>query len=188
MGTTNLPLSALHCLCKHTEKYTEGVVALQCTRLFPGILISLCRFKHSTIIHQCQLLIPAFCSELQHCKNQTGQPLSVKIVSEPTLTINPTTDMPHKHFTTDKRNELAALLRAKVKKKNIAKQLSRDRTTIWRERKRGQGSNGRYYVRKSKRLAKEKRIKANKRFKKIENDKFLRKYVVKKLKKYWSPE
>ena len=131
---------------------------------------------------------PAFCSELQHRENQTGQPLSVKIVSEPTLTINPTTDMPHKHFTTDKRNELAALLRAKVKKKNIAKQLSRDRTTIWRERKRGQGSNGRYYVRKSKRLAKEKRIKANKRFKKIENDKFLRKYVVKKLKKYWSPE
>lgn len=96
--------------------------------------------------------------------------------------------MPHKHFTTEKRNELAALLRAKVKKKNIAKQLNRSRTTIWRECKRGAGANGRYYVRKSKRLAKEKRIKANTRFRKIENNKFLRKYIVKKLKRYWSPE
>ncbi len=40
--------------------------------------------------------------------------------------------MPYKHFTSEKRNELAALLRAKVKKKDIAKQLRRDRTTIWR--------------------------------------------------------
>ena len=96
--------------------------------------------------------------------------------------------MSHKHFTTEKRNELAALLRARVKKKNIAKQLRRHRTTIWRERKRGGGSNGKYYVRKAKRLAKEKRIRANVRFRKIENDKPLRKYVVKKLKKYWSPE
>ena len=96
--------------------------------------------------------------------------------------------MPYKHFTIDKRNELAALLRAKVKKKNIAKQLSRHRATIWRERKRGTGLNGKYYVIKSRRLAREKRIKANARFRKIENDKSLRKYVIKKLKKYWSPE
>ena len=112
----------------------------------------------------------------------------VKMISEPTLINNKLTDMPYKHFTTDKRNELVALLRAKMKKKNIAKQLSRHRTAIWRERKRGEGANGGYYVRKSKRLAKEKRIKANKRFRKIENDKFLRRYIVKKLKKYWSPE
>lgn len=96
--------------------------------------------------------------------------------------------MPYKHFTTDKRNELAALLRAKVKKKNIAKQLGRHRTTIWRERKRGTGLNGKYYVRKSRRLAREKRVKANARFRKIENDKYLRRYIIKKLKKYWSPE
>lgn len=48
--------------------------------------------------------------------------------------------------------------------------------------------NGKYYARKSKRLARDKRIKANARFRKIENDKFLRKYIFKKLKKYWSPE
>ena len=96
--------------------------------------------------------------------------------------------MPYKHFTPDKRNELAALLRAGVKKKDIAKQLGKHRTTIWRERQRGKGANGRYYTRKAKRLAKEKRIKANTRFRKIENDKYLRRYVVKKLRKYWSPE
>ena len=96
--------------------------------------------------------------------------------------------MPYKHFTPDKRNELATLLRAGVKKKNIAKQLNRHRTTIWRERKRGEGSSGRYYTRKARRLAREKRVRANIRFRKIENDESLRKYIVKKLKKYWSPE
>lgn len=96
--------------------------------------------------------------------------------------------MPNKHFTPEQRNALAALLRAGVKKKNISKQLGKNRTTVWRELKRGAGSNGRYYVRKSRRLTKEKRIKANTRFRKIENDKKLRNCVVKKLKKYWSPE
>ena len=95
--------------------------------------------------------------------------------------------MPYKHFTPEQRNGLSALLRAKIKKKEIAKLLGKHRTTIWRERKRAE-TNGRYYVRKSKRLAKEKRIKANARFRKIENDKYLRRYIVKKIKKYWSPE
>jgi hypothetical protein len=129
--------------------------------------------------------VPTFYSEVQHYENKIEQPLSVKIVSEETLTINQTTDMLFKHFTQDKKNELAALLRAKVKKKNIAKQLNRHRTTIWRECKRGEGFNGRYYARKAKRLAREKRIRANTRFRKIENNESLQKYIVKKLKKYW---
>ena len=97
--------------------------------------------------------------------------------------------MPYKHFTPGQRNELAALLRAGVRKKNIAKQLRKHRTTIWRERKRGAGVNSRYYTRKSKRLSREKRIRANARFRKIENNKYLRRYVVEKLsKRYWSPD
>ena len=95
--------------------------------------------------------------------------------------------MLHKHFTLKQRNELSALLRAKIKKKDIAKLLNKDRTSVWRERKRAE-TNGIYYVRKAKRLAKEKRIKANARFRKIENNKWLRRYIVKKLKMYWSPE
>ena len=125
---------------------------------------------------------------MQHRNKLKGQPLRVKIVNEQALTINQITDMPYKHFTPGKRNELAALLRARVKKKNIAEQLSRHRTTVWREQKRGTGSNGRYYTRKANRLAQEKRVKANARFRKIGNDKYLKRYVVKKLKKYWSPE
>ncbi|MFH1565246.1 MAG: IS30 family transposase [bacterium] len=96
--------------------------------------------------------------------------------------------MPHKHFTPEQKNQLAALLRAKIKKKNIARQLGKNKTTIWREMKRGEGANGRYYVKRSKCLARDKRIEANARFRKIENDQYLRRYVVKKLKKYWSPE
>ena len=88
--------------------------------------------------------------------------------------------MPYKHFTPEQKNQLSVLLRTKVKKKEIAKLLRKDRTTLWRERKRGEGVNGKYYIRKSERLAKEKRIKANARFKKIENDKHLRKYILKK--------
>ena len=77
--------------------------------------------------------------------------------------------MPYKHFTPEQRNELSALLRTKIKKKDIAKLLKKDRTTIWRERRKAE-TKGIYYVKKAKRLAKEKRIKANARFKKIENN------------------
>ena len=124
---------------------------------------------------------------MQHQNKTKGQLNLGKIVSESPLTIL-LNSMPYKHFTPEQRNELAALLRAKVRKKNISKQLKKDRVTIWRERKRGSGLNGRYYALKAKRLSKERRIKANSRFRKIENDESLRKYIVKKLKRYWSPE
>ena len=107
------------------------------------------------------------------------------IVNEPSLTN--LLNMPYKHFTPEQRNELSALLRARVKKKDIANLLRKHRTTIWRERKRAE-TNGRYYTRKAKRLAKEKRIKANSRFRKLESNKWLRHYVIRHLKKYWSPE
>lgn len=42
---------------------------------------------------------PTFYSELQHRKIKIGQPLSVKIVGEEPITINPITAMPSKHFT-----------------------------------------------------------------------------------------
>jgi len=96
--------------------------------------------------------------------------------------------MPHKHFTLKQQNQLSVLLRTKAKKKDIARLLRKSRTTLWRERKRGKGKNGRYYASKSRKSSKEKRLKANARFRKIENDKHLRIYIIKKLKKYWSPE
>jgi IS30 family transposase len=102
--------------------------------------------------------------------------------------INLINNMPYKHFTLEQKNQLSILLRNKTKKKDIAKLLRKSRTTLWRECKRGEGINGKYYVRKSKRLAKEKRIKANARFRKIESDTSLREHIIKKLKEYWSPE
>lgn len=129
--------------------------------------------------------MPTFCSEVQHFKKQKGQLRLGIIVNEASLTN--LLNMPYKHFTPNQRNELSALLRAKVKQKEIAKILRKGRTTIWRERKRG-GANGKYYIRKGNRLAKEKRVKANLRFRKLKNNKWLRRYVVRYLKKYWSPE
>jgi IS30 family transposase len=95
--------------------------------------------------------------------------------------------MPYKHFTPEQRNELGVLLRAKVKKKDIAKLLGKDRTTIWRERKKA-SKNGKYYVGKAKALSKEKRLVANARFRKINNSVWLQTNIEKYLKKYWSPE
>jgi IS30 family transposase len=125
---------------------------------------------------------------VQHRKEIKEQLESDKIVSESALTINLINSMLHKHFTSDQRNELSALLRAKVKKKDIARQLGKDRTAVWRELQRNGSENNKYYARKAKRLTKERRIRANSRFRKIEKDKALLKYIVKKLKKYWSPE
>jgi len=130
-----------------------------------------------------------FYSEVQHRKKEKEQLKSGRIVSEPTLTINLINSMLQKHLTPEQRNELSAFLRAKVKKKDIARYLKKDRTSIWRELKRnGSANNGKYYARIAKRLTKQRRINANSRFRKLEQNLWLRDHVVKKLKRYWSPE
>lgn len=48
--------------------------------------------------------------------------------------------------------------------------------------------NHKYDARKAKQLTKERRLNANFRFKKLENSQWLRNHVIKKIKKYWSPE
>jgi len=98
--------------------------------------------------------------------------------------------MSYKHFTPDQRNELSALLRVSLKKKDIAKVLRKHRSSVWRELKRNPSGQEkrRYNARKAKKLTKARRVKANFRFRKLENNKWLRGYVLKKIKKYWSPE
>jgi len=93
-----------------------------------------------------------------------------------------------KQITSDQRNEIYALKRAGHKQKDIARLLHKDPSSISRELKRNRNEVGRYLARPAKLKTKKRRINANKRFKKIENDEALRRYVVKKLKKYWSPE
>lgn len=93
-----------------------------------------------------------------------------------------------KHITNDQRNEICALRRAGHKQKDIARLLHKDPSTISRELQRNKTDTGKYLARGAKLKTKERRVKANARFKKIEHDAQLRKYIVKKLKKYSSPE
>jgi IS30 family transposase len=92
---------------------------------------------------------------VKHQDNLKGQLFSGKMINEQSL-INLINNMPYKHFILKQKNELSILLRTKTKKREIAKLLGKGRITIWREYKRGKGTNGKYYTRKSNRLAKEK--------------------------------
>lgn len=93
-----------------------------------------------------------------------------------------------KHITNDQRNEIYALQRAGHKQKDIARLLHKHPSAISRELKRNKSESGKYLARGAKLKTKERRIRANERFKKIEHDEVLKRYVVRKLKKYWSPE
>jgi IS30 family transposase len=96
--------------------------------------------------------------------------------------------MSYSHITSIQRNELSVLLRAKVKQKDIAELLGKNRSTIWRERTKKCRKDNIYDTRIAKKITKEKRIDANKRFRKIDNDLRLEKLIIKHLRKYLSPE
>lgn len=97
--------------------------------------------------------------------------------------------MPYKHITSEQRTELGAFLRVGTKKKDIAKELGKHRTSIWRERKRNQAktSTG-YHSEQARRETKNRRILANQRFRKIEHSTDLQRYIFSKLKLRWTPE
>ena len=97
--------------------------------------------------------------------------------------------MSYQHFSRDDRVRLAALLNAGLDQKGIAKQLNRHPSTISRELSRGAFKNtvGYYLVSAEKRKT-AKRMKANQRFRKIENNSQISRYVAEKLQLYWSPE
>lgn len=106
--------------------------------------------------------------------------------------------MSYTHFKPFQRNELSVLLSANVPKGQIAKLLNKDRTSIWRETRRNMipvGSKKRNFHNKSnydageaKKKTRERRIIANKRFRKLDNNPWLSSYVVSKLELYWSPD
>jgi len=92
------------------------------------------------------------------------------------------------HFTSNQQVEIAALLRTSLKQKDIAKLLGKHASSISRELKRNSGPDRKYYAVAARRKTKQRRIKANQRFRKIENNPVLEKYIINKTKKYWSPE
>lgn len=97
--------------------------------------------------------------------------------------------MSYKHISSFQRNELSALLRAGLSQKKIAELLSKTPSAICQELKRNPADTRiGYDAGLAKKKTKERRIIANQRFKKIENNQWLRNYIVKKTRKYWSPE
>src|SRR3990167_6516399 len=92
--------------------------------------------------------------------------------------------MAYTHFTRDDRVRLAVLLRAKTERKEIGRILNKNPISIWREIKRN-SKNGKYIPSVARKEAKERKTHRNK---KIENDEYLKKYILEKLKLYWSPE
>lgn len=97
-------------------------------------------------------------------------------------------EMSYTHIKPSDQNELSVLLRAKTKQKEIARLLKKDRTSIWRERKRNGEKSGKYHARKAKGKTTERQIKAHAKQRKLENDPWKRNHVEKSIKKRWSPE
>jgi IS30 family transposase len=97
--------------------------------------------------------------------------------------------MSYSHITSEQRTELAALLRAGVSNKNIAAQLKKHPTTISREIKRNSEEGDKYDARKAVKIRKLRKANANYQFKKLKiSKKGLKKYIIKKVMRYWSPE
>ena len=92
--------------------------------------------------------------------------------------------MAHTHFTRDDRVKLAVLLRTKTRREETGRILNKDPTSIRREIKRN-SVQGKYLPSLAGRESKERKTH---RKKKIENDLYLKKYILEKLKLYWSPE
>jgi len=97
--------------------------------------------------------------------------------------------MSYSHFKPFQRNELSALLRAGLTQKEAAELLGKTASAVCQELKRNPSSNKTGYdAGEAKKNTIRKRIEANQRFKKIENNVWLKNYIVRKTKKYWSPE
>src|SRR3990167_10712208 len=92
--------------------------------------------------------------------------------------------MAYTHFSRDDRVKLAVLLRAKTQREEIGRILNKDPVSIWREIKRN-SRNGIYLQSVARKKAKKRKVH---RERKIENDEHLKKYILEKLKLYWSPE
>lgn len=97
--------------------------------------------------------------------------------------------MSHNHITSFQRNELSALLRAGLTQKKAAELLNKTPSAICQELKRNPANtNSGYDAGVAKKNTTERRLVANKRFKKIKNNEWIRRYIVKYIKEYWSPE
>lgn len=93
-----------------------------------------------------------------------------------------------KQLSSNERVVLEKLFRAKARQKEIAKILKRPASTICRELKRNKDKNGRYRAKIANRKLRNRRKRTRQKFKKLSSKSSLRQFVIRKLKKYWSPE
>lgn len=96
--------------------------------------------------------------------------------------------MSHIQFTRDSRVELAALLRVGTSQVKCARVLGIDRSNVCLEIKRNKDPDGVYRGVRAHRRYLARRRQSKRTYRKIENDKKLRRHIVRKLKLLWSPE
>lgn len=96
--------------------------------------------------------------------------------------------MSHKQLSLYERIVLEKLFRAKIRQKEIAVILKRSASTISKELRRNSDKNGNYKVKNANKKLRKRRTLANQKFKKLTSKYPLRRYVIRKLQKYWSPE
>lgn len=98
--------------------------------------------------------------------------------------------MSYQHFTGEQRAALAALKRLGYAQQEMAGQVGVSQSAVSRElsRNRTRNKSG-YDARVAHRKTKQRRVKANQRFRKlVRNNPQLRQYVIRKIKLYWSPD
>src|SRR5687767_5242671 len=97
-------------------------------------------------------------------------------------------DRPYRHFTLEERRTLFRLLNAKLPIKEIAGQLGRHRSTIYREIARNEFREVKQYRGYYPVTAEDSARRRRRRQRKLVRDPRLRTHVVEKLKLWWSPE
>lgn len=96
--------------------------------------------------------------------------------------------MSHRQLNSKERIVLEKLFHSNLSQKEIARILNRPESTISKELARNKDKNGNYLAKTAKKKLKKRRTKANQKFKKLASKLSLKQYVVRKLKKYWSPQ
>ena len=96
--------------------------------------------------------------------------------------------MSYKQLSSKERIVLEKLFSADLKQKEIAEILHRPKSTISKEIDRNRDKNGNYRAKIARQKLKKRRTKANQKFKKLNSKSSLKQYVIRKLKKYWSPQ
>lgn len=92
------------------------------------------------------------------------------------------------HFTREDRIMLTALKRLGFNQIEIARELGKSQSSVSRELKRNTRSGHSYHAKYARIISQTRRLRASQSRKKIENDPWLEKYIIHKIKKYWSPE